>query len=50
MGEPAREACGIVGVYTPGENAARTAFFGLFSLQHRGQESAGIASSDRYTK
>lgn len=50
MGEPAREACGIVGVYTPGENAARTAFFGLFSLQHRGQESAGIATSDGYTQ
>ena len=48
MGEPAREACGVVGVYTPGENAARTAFFGLFSLQHRGQESAGIVSSDGY--
>jgi amidophosphoribosyltransferase len=48
MGEPAREACGIVGVYTPSENAARTAFFALLSLQHRGQESAGIATSDGY--
>lgn len=44
--EDPREECGIVGVYTPGEDAARTAFFGLFSLQHRGQESAGIATSD----
>ena len=40
-----REACGVVGVYIPGEDVARTAFFGLFALQHRGQESAGIASS-----
>ncbi len=36
----------MVGVYTPGEQAARLAFFGLFALQHRGQESAGIAASD----
>ncbi|MBI4233974.1 MAG: amidophosphoribosyltransferase [Chloroflexi bacterium] len=41
-----REACGVVGVYAPGEDVARVAFFGLFSLQHRGQESAGIATSD----
>jgi amidophosphoribosyltransferase len=41
-----REACGITGVYLPGEDAARVAFFGIFALQHRGQESAGIASSD----
>ncbi len=46
MAEAAHEACGIVGVYTPNEDAARIAFFGLFSLQHRGQESAGIASGD----
>ncbi|MBI2935920.1 MAG: amidophosphoribosyltransferase [Chloroflexi bacterium] len=41
-----REACGVVGVYAPDEDVARVAFFGLFSLQHRGQESAGIATSD----
>ena len=41
-----REACGIVGAYLPGENAARTAYFALHALQHRGQESAGIATSD----
>jgi len=39
-----REACGIVGVVA--EEAARLAFFGLFALQHRGQESAGIATLD----
>ncbi|MEN6491131.1 MAG: amidophosphoribosyltransferase, partial [Rectinema sp.] len=38
------EACGVVGVVA--EEAARLAFFGLFALQHRGQESAGIATLD----
>ena len=41
-----REECGVVGVYSPLQRAARVAFFGLFALQHRGQESAGIASSN----
>ena len=41
-----REACGIFGAYTPGHEAARAAFFGVFALQHRGQESAGIAASN----
>ena len=41
-----REACGVVGVYSRGEDVARVAFFGLYALQHRGQESAGIAASD----
>ena len=49
MANPPREACGVVGIFTPGEEAARTAFFGLFSLQHRGQESAGIATADGST-
>ena len=40
------EACGIFGVYAPGEDVARITFFALFALQHRGQESAGIAASD----
>jgi amidophosphoribosyltransferase len=41
-----KEECGVLGVYTPGHQAARFAFFGLFALQHRGQEAAGIAVSD----
>jgi len=40
------ESCGIFGVYAPGEDVARLTFFGLFALQHRGQESSGIASAD----
>jgi amidophosphoribosyltransferase len=46
MGASLRESCGIFGVYAPGEEVARLAFFGLFALQHRGQESSGIATSD----
>ncbi len=38
------EACGVFGVFSPGESVAKLAYFGLFALQHRGQESAGIAS------
>jgi amidophosphoribosyltransferase len=41
-----KEECGIVGLYTPGLQAAKSAFFALFALQHRGQESAGISSGD----
>ncbi len=44
-----REACGVLGIYAPGEDVARLAFFGLYALQHRGQESAGIAVSDGKT-
>ncbi|RME09224.1 MAG: amidophosphoribosyltransferase, partial [Ardenticatenia bacterium] len=40
------EACGVIGVYAPGRDVARLAFFGLYALQHRGQESAGIATTD----
>jgi amidophosphoribosyltransferase len=38
--------CGIVGVFAPGRDAARLAYFALYALQHRGQESAGIAAAD----
>ncbi|WP_264325762.1 amidophosphoribosyltransferase [Romeriopsis navalis] len=38
------EACGVFGVYAPGQNVSTFAYFGLFALQHRGQESAGIAT------
>lgn len=41
-----REACGVVALFAPREDTARMAFFGLFALQHRGQEAAGIAVSD----
>jgi len=37
------ESCGVFGVYAPGINVAQATFFALFALQHRGQESAGIA-------
>jgi amidophosphoribosyltransferase len=40
------EECGVFGIYAPDRDVARLAFFGLFALQHRGQESAGIATSD----
>ena len=41
-----KEECGVVAVYTAGRPAAPSAFYSLFALQHRGQESAGIASVD----
>jgi amidophosphoribosyltransferase len=43
--ENLREACGVFGVYAPNEDVARVTFFGLYALQHRGQESAGIATT-----
>lgn len=43
---PPREACGVFGIYGEGVEAARLTYFGLYALQHRGQESAGIAASD----
>src|SRR3712207_3845596 len=41
-----QDACGVFGVWAPGEEVARLTYFGLYALQHRGQESAGIAVSD----
>lgn len=45
-GDEPHEECGVFGIMAPGEDVARLTFFGLYALQHRGQESAGIASSD----
>src|SRR5215204_2911720 len=41
-----REQCGVVAICAPRDEPARLAFFGLFALQHRGQESAGICTAD----
>jgi amidophosphoribosyltransferase len=38
------EACGVFGVYAPGQDVAKLTYFGIYALQHRGQESAGIAT------
>jgi amidophosphoribosyltransferase len=43
------EACGVFAVYAPGEDVARLTYYGLHALQHRGQESAGIAVGDGET-
>mgnify|MGYP001682994344 CR=1 FL=1 len=43
--DPAEE-CGVFGVWAPGEEVSRLTYFGLYALQHRGQEAAGIASTD----
>src|SRR5690349_12086198 len=43
------EACGVFGVYAPGQPVANLVYSGLYALQHRGQESAGIAASDGQT-
>jgi amidophosphoribosyltransferase len=43
------DECGVFGVFGRGEDVARTTYFGLFALQHRGQESAGIAVADDVT-
>src|SRR5919199_4941537 len=40
------EKCGVVALYAPDAEPARLAFFGLYALQHRGQESAGICTAD----
>ncbi len=44
-----REACGVIAVYSTSQRVSHLLYFGLFALQHRGQESAGIATSDGQT-
>ena len=44
-----KEACGVFGVYAPGRDVAQLTFDGIYALQHRGQESAGMAVSDGET-
>ena len=41
-----KEACGVFGVYAPGQAVAHLTYLGMYALQHRGQESAGMAVSD----
>ena len=44
--EGPRDECGVFGVYAPGHEVAKLAYFALYALQHRGQESAGIATCE----
>ncbi len=44
--EGPRDECGVFGVYAPGHDVSRLAYFALYALQHRGQESAGIATCE----
>ena len=46
MGDQMREACGVFGVFAPDLDVSRLTFYGLYALQHRGQESAGICTTD----
>lgn len=46
LADKPHEECGVFGIYAPGREVARLSFFGLFALQHRGQESAGIVTCD----
>jgi amidophosphoribosyltransferase len=43
------EECGVIGIFAPNEDVARMTFFGLYALQHRGQEAAGMAVADGLT-
>ncbi|HUR48338.1 MAG TPA: amidophosphoribosyltransferase, partial [Acidimicrobiales bacterium] len=49
MGDSLKEACGVFGIYAPGHSVAHLTCDGLFTLQHRGEESAGMAVSDGET-
>ncbi|CAN5238296.1 amidophosphoribosyltransferase [soil metagenome] len=44
--QPPRDACGVFGVWAPGDDVAKLTYYGLYALQHRGQEAAGMAVSD----
>jgi amidophosphoribosyltransferase len=44
-----QEECGVIGIFAPNEDVARMTYFGLYALQHRGQEAAGIAVADGHT-
>lgn len=46
MTDKLREKCGVFGIYAPGDDVARITYFAIYTLQHRGQESAGIATGD----
>ena len=46
MDDKPREECGVFGIYAPEMDVSRITFFGLYALQHRGQESAGIAATN----
>ena len=48
-GDHPKEECGVIGVFAPNEDVARMTFFGLYALQHRGQEAAGMAVADGHT-
>lgn len=47
--ESPKEECGVIGIFAPNEDVARMTFFGLYALQHRGQEAAGMAVADGTT-
>lgn len=47
--ESPKEECGVIGIFAPNEYVARMTFFGLYALQHRGQEAAGMAVADGQT-
>lgn len=46
LSDKPREECGVFGIFAPGRDVARLTYYGLYALQHRGQESAGIATAD----
>ncbi|MDP4125974.1 MAG: amidophosphoribosyltransferase [Bacillota bacterium] len=48
-GDKPKEECGVFGIYAPDQEVARLTYYGLYALQHRGQESAGIAVSNGHS-